>query len=60
MDLSKNNRFLAEEAKHYTPHTEKREKGTSMWYAWVLWLFDLLHASNFIMESENNSIQLLL
>ena len=33
MDLSKNNRFLAEEAKHYTPHTEKREKGTSMWYA---------------------------
>ena len=33
MDLSKNNRFSAEEAKHYTPRTEKREKGTSMWYA---------------------------
>ena len=30
MVLSKNNRFSAEEAKTYTPHTEKRKKGTSM------------------------------
>ena len=30
MVLSKNNRFSAEEAKNYTPRTEKRKKGTSM------------------------------
>ena len=26
MDLSKNNRFLAKEAKYYTPRTEERKK----------------------------------
>ena len=57
MVLSKNNRFSAVEAKNYTPRTEKRKKGTSMWNAWVLWVFVLLHASNFIMETEDNSIQ---
>ena len=39
MVLSKNNRFTAEEAKNCTPRTEKRKKGTSMWNAWVLWVF---------------------
>ena len=51
MNLSKN------EAKNYTPCTEKRKKGTSMWNAWVLWVFALLHASKFIMETEDNSMQ---
>ena len=48
MDLSKNkhNRFSAEEAINYIPRTDI-----------VLWVFVLPHASNFIMETENNSIQ---
>ena len=28
-----------------------------MWNAWVLWVSILPHASNFIMETENHSIQ---
>ena len=55
--LSKNNRFTAEEAKNYIPRTEKRKKGTSMWNAWARWVFVLLHASNFIMKTGDNSMQ---
>ena len=57
MMLSKNKRFSAEKAKHYTPSTEKTKKGTSMWNAWVLWVFLLLHASNFIMGTEDNTFR---
>ena len=67
MDLSKNNRFWAEEAKNYIPRTEKREKVlvceifellNSMWNTWILCeYFVLLHALNFIMETEDNSLQ---
>ena len=48
IDLSKNkhNRFLVEEAMNYIPRTDI-----------VLWVFVFLHASNFIMEIENDSIQ---
>ena len=28
-----------------------------MWNAWALWVFVLPYASNFIMETENDSIQ---
>ena len=52
MDLSKNNCFSAEEAKNYSSHREKKE-GTSVWNAWVLLVFVLLHDSNFIMETED-------
>ena len=45
MVLSKNKRFSAEKAKNYTPSTEKTKKRTSMWSAWVLWVFLLLYAS---------------
>ena len=31
-----------------------------MWNAWVLWVFVVLHASNVIIETEDNSIQRLL
>ena len=48
MDLSQNkhNRFSEEEAINYIPSTDI-----------VLWVFLLPHGSNFIMETENNSIQ---
>ena len=39
MVLSKDNCFTEEEAKNCAPRTEKRKKGTSMWNAWVLWVF---------------------
>ena len=48
MVLSKSNRFSEEETQNYTSRTKKKKKGTSMWNAWVLWIFVLLHASNFI------------
>ena len=58
MDLSKNNRFSAEEAKNYIPRTEKRKFLNSMWNTLILCeYFALLHASNFIMETEDNSLQ---
>ena len=67
MDLSKSNRFSAEQAKNDTPRTEKRKKVSvceileflsSMWNTWILCeYFVLLHASNFIMETEDNSLQ---
>ena len=47
--LSKGSKIL------YSSHWGKK-KGTSMWNAWVLWVFVLLHASNFTMETEDNSI----
>ena len=47
MDLSKSNHFSAKEA---------RKKGTSMWNAWVLWVFVFPHAPNSILETEDNSI----
>ena len=37
-------------------HREKKE-GTSMWNTWVPWVFALPYATNFVMETENNSIQ---
>ena len=48
MDLSKNkhNRFSAEQAINYIPRTDI-----------VLWVFVLPYSSNFIMETENNSIE---
>ena len=48
MDLSKSNHFSAKEA---------RKKGTSMWNAWVLWVFVFPHASNSILETEDNSLR---
>ena len=67
MDLSKSNRFSAEQAKNDIPRTEKRKKVSvceileflsSMWNTWILCeYFVLLHASNFIMETEDNSLQ---
>ena len=44
--------FLSRESKKlYFSHREKKE-GTSIWNAWVLLVFVLLHDSNFIMETE--------
>ena len=49
--------FLSRGSKKlYSFHREKK-KGTSMWNDWVLWVFVLLHASSFIMETEDNSMQ---
>ena len=56
MDLSKNNCFSAEEAINYIPRTEKRKRYYYVKF-WVLWVLILPHASNFIMETEDNSIQ---
>ena len=55
MDLSKDKHihFSAEEAINYIPRIEKRKNVP----VWVLWVFVLPHASNFIMETENNSMQ---
>ena len=30
-----------------------------MWNAWVLWVFLLFHASNFIMGTEDNSVKII-
>ena len=67
MNLSKNNCFSAEEAKSYIPRTEKMKKVlvceilellNSMWNTWILCeYFVLLHASSFIMETEDNSLE---
>ena len=40
----------------YSSQREKKE-GTSMWNAWILLVFVLLHDSNFILETEDKSIQ---
>ena len=52
MDLSKNNSFSAEEAKtiFFAPRKERR-------YQYMKYLSSLIHDSNFIMETEDNSIQ---
>ena len=51
MDLSKNNRFLAEEAINYTAHTEKRKKVP---------VCEMLESSaflsSFIMENEERQV----
>ena len=57
MALSKNNRFSSEEAINYIPRTEKKG-AASMWNAPVLWVFVFLHASNFIIKAEDNSMEL--
>ena len=67
MDLSKNNCFSAKEAKNYIHRKEKIKKVpvceileflNSMLNTWILCEhFVLLHASNFIMETEDNSLQ---
>ena len=57
MDISKKNRFSAEKAINYFLSHWEREKGTNTWNAWVLRVFLLSHASNFLMGTEDNSIQ---
>ena len=67
MDLSKNSCFSAKEAKNYIHRKEKIKKVSvceileflnSMLNTWILCeYFVLLHASNFIMETEDNSLQ---
>ena len=57
MDISKKNRFSAEKAINYFPSHWEKKKGTNMWNAWVLRVFLLSHASNFLMGTEDNSIQ---
>ena len=52
MDLSRNNHFSAEKALTYILCTAKKKEG--MWNAWVPWVFVIHHASNFIMETEEN------
>ena len=42
--------------KLYSSHQEKKE-GTSMWNVWVLWVFVLPHAVNFIMKTEGDRRQ---
>ena len=57
MDISKNNRFSAEKAINYFLSSWEKKKGNNMWNAWVLRVFLLSHASNFLMGTEDNSIQ---
>ena len=57
MDISKKNRFSAEKAINYFPSHWEKKKGTNMWNAWVLRVFLLSHASNFINRTKDNSIQ---
>ena len=42
--------------KWHSLHRE-RKKGTGMWNASIPWTFSLLHASNVIMKTEDNSVQ---
>ena len=55
--ISRKNRFSAEKAINYFPSHWEKKKGTNMWNAWVLRVFLLSHASNFLMGTEDNSIQ---
>ena len=66
MDLLKNNRFSAKEAKNYISRKEKKkvpvceilEFLNSVWNTWILCeYFVFLYASNFIMETEGISLQ---
>ena len=57
MDISKKNHFSAEKAINYFPLHWEKKKGTNMWNAWVLQVFLLSRASNFLMGTEENSIQ---
>ena len=58
MDISMSNRFSADEAINYIPTTEKRKKVPvrEMLEYSVIWGFLLPYTSNFIMETEDNSI----
>ena len=42
--------------KLYSSHQEKKQSAI-MWNTWVLWIFIVLHASNFIIVTEDNSRQ---
>ena len=66
MDLLKNNRFSAKEAKNYISRKEKKkvpvceilEFLNSVWNTWILCeYFVLLHVFSFFMETEDNSLQ---
>ena len=57
MDISKNNRFSAEKAINYFLSSWEKKKGNNMSNAWVLRVFLLSHASNFLVGTEDNSIQ---
>ena len=54
---SKEQPFLKRGSNILYSSRQKKKEGTSMWNARVLWVVLLLHASNFIMETEDNSIQ---
>ena len=54
MDLSKNNHFSTQETTNYIPCIEK---GKKVPISKMLWVFVLLNASNFVMETEKNSTQ---
>ena len=59
MDISRSNRFSADEAINYIPSTEKRKKVPvrEMLEYSVIWGFLLPYTSSFIMGTEDNSIQ---
>ena len=43
--------------KSYFLH-QKKKKGTSMRNVWVIWVFVLVNASNFVKETGDNSIKM--
>ena len=57
MDISKKNCFSAGKAINYFPSLREKKSGTNMWNAWVFRIFLLSYASNFLMGTEDNSIQ---
>ena len=57
MDISKKNCFSAEKAINYSPSLREKKSGTNMRNAWVFWVFLLSYTSNFLMGTEDNSIQ---
>ena len=57
IDISKNNCFSAEQANSYIPRTEKTKKVSICEMLEIFWVFLLPHTSNFILETEENSIQ---
>ena len=52
MDLLKNKLLNRRNNRLYSSHRENKA-GTSMWNAWALWIFALLHASSFIITTED-------
>ena len=57
MNISKKNLFSAEKAINYFPSHWEKKRSTNMWNTWVILVCLLSHASNFLMETEDNSIQ---